>query len=335
MDMKVQENDMPLVSVIIPSYNVENFIEKCIMSILNLSYKKVEVLIIDDGSKDNTGIIADKYAAADERVRVIHKLNSGVSAARNTGIEESKGDYIIFVDADDYLSEDHVSYMLELVRKTGGEFCISKNCFYYRKQKQVEEKIEVLTPEEATSLLLSPQMEVGCWNKIYKRSLLGYNIRFSTDLFFGEGLNFITTVSQRANCVGVGTRRVYYYRRNNPDSATTVFDIRKYCNGEKALNAIKENLILKNKKINTMWDLHMCLFSMNAMIGILTDGSVKEYKKEYKHWQQYVRRNAVSLMIISDMSLKAKAKMLLMCVCPIIPAKWSSYKRKRSFEEST
>ena len=97
-----------LVSVIIPVYNCENYIEKCIESVLLQSYENFEMILIDDGSPDNSGAICDKYAEKDSRVRVIHKSNGGVSSARKKGIENSTSAYISFIDSDDYIEPDYL-----------------------------------------------------------------------------------------------------------------------------------------------------------------------------------------------------------------------------------
>ena len=105
------------VSVIVPVYNAEKYIKRCLDSILAQSYRYFEVLLIDDGSTDNSGKICDEYALNDNRIRVIHKENSGVSATRNIGITEAKGDYIAFVDSDDYIRSDMFEKMVKNAEK--------------------------------------------------------------------------------------------------------------------------------------------------------------------------------------------------------------------------
>lgn len=128
--MNTQLKSNPLVSIIVPAYNVRRYIEECLRSIMNQSYKQIEIIVVDDGSSDDTPIIIDKLAEQDKRVIPIHQQNAGVSAARNAGIKVSKGEYLVFVDGDDYIATDFVEYMLGLVKKTGGELCLSLNFFY-------------------------------------------------------------------------------------------------------------------------------------------------------------------------------------------------------------
>lgn len=113
------------VSVVVPVYNVENYIEQCAFFVLNQSYPCCELIIIDDGSTDSTPQILDRIAEINSCIRVIHKENAGVSAARNTGIDMAQGDYIVFVDGDDYLASNFIEYMVGIVQETGAEFCLS------------------------------------------------------------------------------------------------------------------------------------------------------------------------------------------------------------------
>lgn len=114
-----------LISVIIPVYNVEEYLRECVDSVINQTYKNIEILLIDDGSTDSSGIICDEYAAKDERIRVIHQQNAGLSVARNTGIEASNGDYIYFLDSDDYIDESALEILLSIAVTDNSEivFC--------------------------------------------------------------------------------------------------------------------------------------------------------------------------------------------------------------------
>lgn len=180
MDNIKNETNSALISVIVPVYNVRLYLEKCVLSIINQTYKNLEILLINDGSTDDSGELAENIAQKDGRITVFHKQNGGVSSARNLGIEKAKGEYLIFVDADDYLAEDFVENMLEMAIKTNAEFCLSKNCFTKKNEMQVEEQtLDIITPEEATALLLAPVVVVGCWNKIFKRTFIEKNnLRF-------------------------------------------------------------------------------------------------------------------------------------------------------------
>ena len=110
----MKESD--LISIVVPIYKVEKYINKCIESILNQTYKNLEIILVDDGSPDNCGKIADEYAKKDNRIKVIHKKNGGLSDARNAGIDIVKGKYIAFVDSDDYIEKEYIEIMYNAIR---------------------------------------------------------------------------------------------------------------------------------------------------------------------------------------------------------------------------
>ncbi len=121
----------PLVSIIVPVYNVEKYLNKCISSIINQSYKNLQILLVDDGSSDASPQICDKYAAVDERITVYHNSNHGPSYSRNFGLERSNGEYITFIDSDDWLEENYVSNLVQAIIETGTELAISPYFFDY------------------------------------------------------------------------------------------------------------------------------------------------------------------------------------------------------------
>ncbi len=128
----------PLISVIIPVYNVEKYIQASISSIIEQSYKNIEIILVNDGSTDESGRICDTFAEKDSRIRVIHKANSGVSAARNTGIEAASGDYICFVDSDDYVTPDYVKHMYDTAVKYNADITTSNQYKIWDNGKTVE-----------------------------------------------------------------------------------------------------------------------------------------------------------------------------------------------------
>ena len=301
----------PKVSIIIPCYNVEKYISECISSIIEQTYKNIEIIAVNDGSPDKSLEILKSFEY-DKRFVLIDKKNGGVSSARNKGIEVSTGEYLIFVDGDDYLAPDFVDYMLKIVKSTKSDFCISKNCFTHIGEKQIKnDKIFKLSPKNATSLLLSSKVIVGSWNKIYKKSLLvDNNIEFDENLFYGEGLNLITTVSQIVDFVGVGNRKIYYYRRNNEHSATTKFNVLNIYNGEKALLNIKRNFRIKSKKLNQVHRYHMSLFYLGAITRLINNDLKNKHKREFYKWKWFIFKNSFTLFFNKYIPFK-KILMLL------------------------
>lgn len=178
-------------------------------------------------------------------------------------------------------------------------------------------------------MLLSPRIIVGCWNKIYRRQwLLDNQLHFSSELFYGEGLQFITSAAQKANTVTVGNKKVYYYRRNNYDSATTRFSIDKMYNGLRSLDIIKESVSKPSADIDLMWRLHRSLFCMGAVVRLEASNSKKEFHDDYKTWLRYIRREAPSLLVKRKIPLYRKLLLLGTCISPKLMAKLDTRRRK-------
>ena len=118
-------NENPLVSIIVPVYNGETFLKECVDSILNQTYKNIELILINDGSKDNSAQIINEYAKKDERVVAIHQENSGVCASRNNGLRNTHGEYICLIDQDDYVFPDYISYLYTLIKENNADISLT------------------------------------------------------------------------------------------------------------------------------------------------------------------------------------------------------------------
>ena len=175
---------MELISVIVPVYNVEKYLERCMESLLAQSYEHLQIILIDDGSTDKSGEICDRYAKQDQRIEVIHKENGGLSSARNAGLDCVKGEYITFLDSDDVLYKDYICFLYEMLKKYKADLSI---CRYQRfvdieeiNNKKVELcDIEELNYKEALKMLLytPDKMPQSSWGKMYQKNLFR-NIRY-------------------------------------------------------------------------------------------------------------------------------------------------------------
>mgnify|MGYP002518296207 CR=1 FL=1 len=319
------------ISFIVPCYNVERYVEQCIHSIEAQTVGEIEIIPVDDGSPDSTGMILDHLAAQDARIRVIHKKNGGVSAARNSALDIALGEYIVFVDGDDYIAPDYASYMLMMAEKDDADFVLTKNWFTREGQLQVEhDMIETITPLQTTALLLSLKGIVGSHNKMYRRSFIEKNkLRFSTSLFYGEGLNFIIKTAQLANRVTTGERMVYYYRRNNEVSATTKYDVQKYRNGETALDKIAEELLMKDADVCLMMALHKSVFCLGAISQTYAHDKQNEYAEDCRHWRKVIKSYLPILLRSSKVSLYRKLLLLGGLTLPSVVSKLDMWRRKR------
>lgn len=187
------------VSIVIPIYNAEEYLNKCIDSILEQSLKEIEIILINDGSIDRSGEICDEYAMKDERIRVIHKLNEGVSRARNRGIVEASGKYIMFVDSDDYVNQEYCRCLYDLSEKYKNNLVIcgfnmiNNRGENVKKIKKNFDDLHLITIRKKREIydISKKQLLNPLWNKIYNREILIKNkIKFIENISLGEDLLF-------------------------------------------------------------------------------------------------------------------------------------------------
>lgn len=216
------------ISIIVPVYCSEKYLTHCIKSILAQKYSNFELLLIDDGSPDRSGKICDQYAELDNRIRVLHKSNRGVSSARNAGIELAKGEYILFVDSDDYVEPDYVSTMISVAENRPDYkhiWCCFQTVTGYQYENAVpniKSDIPYLTFDRAKIMDLHQMwLDTGPCNKLYRRSvLLEHGIRFPEDLSLGEdwlfNLAYLDAVSLTK--ILIITKPLYNYVRAGKES---------------------------------------------------------------------------------------------------------------------
>lgn len=211
---------MPEISVIVPVYKVEPYIHKCVDSILAQTFTDYELILVDDGSPDTCGNICDEYAQKDARIHVIHKENGGLSDARNAGVKIACGEYVIFIDSDDYIDADMLSYLYENLKKADADMatCGIYEVYADRIEKQEEEPDFVCSGEEAFRCILRGHTIRGeIWNKLIKRSCIS-DLEFPKGKLY-EDIFYTVDMMQRIKKVAVGTKPKYYYLHRS-DSIT-------------------------------------------------------------------------------------------------------------------
>lgn len=182
--------EQPLISVIVPIYKVENYLDKCVESILAQTYTNIEVLLVNDGSPDGCGLKCDKWAKKDSRIKVIHKENGGVSDARNVALDVMNGDYVSFVDGDDTVTSDYIECMYNLVVKYDCDMAMCSFVFDYdgkeRKYDNAPYKETIYTAQEAVcELFYQHKFDDYPWCKLYRKSLFE-DIRFPKGVIFED-----------------------------------------------------------------------------------------------------------------------------------------------------
>ena len=303
------------ISIIVAIYNSAPFLEKLLDSIINQTYKNLEIILVDDGSPDNSGEICDEYANRDKRIKVIHKKNGGACDARNVGLNESTGDYLTIIDGDDWLEKDYIEYLLNIAIKNNVDLVMTDNIFTTRDRTQViNDFVEIISGEEAATKIIYPYIPIGPWNKLYKTSLIkNNNINFDVP-WSGEGLYFSVTAAQYCNKVGLGHKKIYNYRLNNLTMGTNaLYNIKN----------IKKNSILNSKKFDNACNWHIWKnYNFVLKLIIATNSIIKE-KDKYKDCIRYIRKNALKVSLNSQLDFKEKLKIIIIGIIPVLYAKYT------------
>ena len=205
-----------LISIIVPIYNVECYLIKCIDSIIKQTYERIEIILVDDGSIDKCGEICDDYSIKDKRIKVIHKKNGGLSDARNSGIDIAEGKYLTFVDSDDYISVDYIEYLYSLIIKNDCDISVCGNYFSYnycrdklKNDNNSDVEIYFSARDAIEDMLYSLNFNHSAWGKLYRASLF-------KDIKFPKGMNYedyaiVYKVFSNSNKVAFGNAKKYYY----------------------------------------------------------------------------------------------------------------------------
>lgn len=321
------------VSLIVAIYKSEKFLPKLIDSIINQTYRNLEIILVDDGSPDNSGLICEQYAKRDNRIKVVHKKNGGACEARNTGLNMATGKYVAIIDGDDWLELDFVEYLLNIALKTKADMVLSDKIFTTRDRKQTKnDKIEVWTASQAATAIIYPKMEIGPWNKLYSIELLKKNnISFSVP-WSGEGLYFASTAAQCANRVGVGHKKIYNYRLNNANSGLTNYNLQMALNAEWNIKNIKNNLKIQNKELEEACNYHIWRNQNFIIFLIVATNSMKENKELYKKCKKNMIKWLPSRFMYSDISLKSKMGMVRTAFFPVFMAKRGLKKSRKALK---
>lgn len=310
--MKGKFNLEDLITVIIPVYNAEKYIAECLESLINQTYKNLEIIVINDGSKDNSGTICDQYKEKDSRIQVIHKENGGVSLARNSGLEIAKGKYIAFVDGDDYLDKEYFEKMLKILKEKQVDIvlCGFNRVYDNNIEKVTKGKSLIMNKEEFLTDILNVQGGAGIvHSKLWKKEVI-QGTNFDKNIKIGEDSYFCIQAVKNVNNVYVLDEALYNYRFNNesavrkykkdfPDLCLTSMKIaKKYI--EKEYNNNK-NII---KKFNNYIAYHILLIIVNYCFNnenkLNWIGQIKCLKEvckvpEYKEAIKYSNYDGLSL----------------------------------------
>ena len=306
----------PLISVIVPIYKVENYLDKCVGSLVNQSYKNLEIILVDDGSPDGCGKKCDEYKKKDNRIHVIHKKNGGLSSARNAGLDIAKGAYIGFVDSDDYIHRDMYLKMMDLMTKTDCDVVECKVNIVRQGEIIFADsgENEMLTAVQATERYLVPSKSggvprVSVWSKLYKKSFWDSN-RFPEGHIHEDYMLTAIALNEAKN-VGIVNEGLYFHVVDNADSImNSHFSERDLFLEEQYFNRIEYYKRENNTKAEKLAknSYYMLILSLY-------------WRCHYAHMAQesYYLKKIKSLkyeMFSSNIPIKRKLELFMVCISP-------------------
>lgn len=290
----------PLVSIILPVYNAEKYIERCLESIMKQTYEPIEIILINDGSTDSSSVIMKKFASEHSCIRHIEKDNSGVSASRNYGIDNVKGEYVFFIDSDDWIEPDTLDSLyqqFDLNKEI--QFAVSGVCFDSKNiTKVVQTKDCVIGREEALiSLFNDGYVRPVVWGKLIKTSLLqNNNITFDKDIFYSEDVKFVFDMLIKSQKVAIISKPLYHYNQYNEESAMKTVGEHKEFNTKwltkwEAYERIENAIVNTNNCENVRKEFVSSRVEVAKEILYLLYSYKRKDKKLNMRLQRYIRKN--------------------------------------------
>lgn len=290
------EKHMPKISVIVPVYNVKTYLDKCVDSIVTQTYNNLEIILIDDGSTDNSSQICDAWAERDSRIKVIHQKNSGVAAARNKGLQIATGDYIGFVDSDDWIVDTMYRNMMEGIWQTGADAAFTGYKRVLESGKQIGHQYKMsglCSRDEAILSVIEGGYFVTIWNKLFSRDICIKNekiIRFEPFLC-GEDEHWLIRVLLNTNKVYLINQTAYFwqirsksitYDRYLFDRRLDVFRVKQAnCKLLQNVNVVVYQAAVVDQYINMYTTLVDAYIHKNREACELMKEHLKDYKKVY------------------------------------------------------
>ncbi len=305
-------NKNPLISIIVPIYNVEKYIRQCIENIRCQTYKDLEIILVDDGSPDNCGKICDEYAKLDDRVIVIHKENGGLSSARNAGIDIATGDYLGFVDGDDWIKSDMYESMLKNILNNEADISV---CGFYLSFVNLnipnynKKELLLLTPEQAIKECLNGiKFNVSAWDKLYKKSIFD-EIRYPEGKIY-EDAYVIVEILDKCKKVVVDTEPKYYYRQRSGSILQSKYNSRLI----DLIDAFNNNLAIVKRKYPSVIDIAKIRLLRGNFEILHRIVDCKNFKKfpEYKKTKKFLRENIIFIIKCELLTTNEKIKAFIL-----------------------
>lgn len=295
----------PVISIIVPIYNAEKFIEKCLKTLIEQSYKNIEIICINDGSEDKSINIISKYAEFDERIIIVNKKNSGVSVARNHGIQIAKGEYIMFVDADDFLEKNACELLIKRALK------IDADIIQFNHKKIINDKYviysQTLNETKETFRLLDciengfPKHDyIFCWDKLYKKEfLIKNNVQFDENLKYSEDFCFVLLIYKYNPTFFMLNEYLYNYNIQSQSACRRISKFEMFSKLKNIDFMIFEMFKETNK--------YLLQYSLNCAFYLILRWWNEIYHSEYK--QEYINKVQEYLHVLESNKVLSNYKL--------------------------
>lgn len=323
MPEKTRTEDLPLISVIVPVYKVERYLDRCIQSIVDQAYRNLEIILVDDGSPDRCPQICDSFAQKDDRVFVIHKHNGGLSSARNAGLEKARGDFIGFVDSDDYIASDMYESMLTNLQKEDADIAFTSSAHVYEDgsistKHLVQGQYLVLNTEEAFRYINLPgYFGIAAWDKLLKREIIG-DLRFPEDTKRDEDYGFAYATLDRAHTVVYDSSPKYFYRQTQGTLSNTASTI-----GTRAAEETAKMVELVRKKYPEQLPYALyghLLAQMGIWDQVVVSGQTKkpQWKAFCRQLRQFLKESFPMIMKTGELPKNRVIQIRLFLISPTL-----------------
>lgn len=310
-------NSHPKISIIVPVYNVERYLRECVDSILSQTFADIEMILVDDGSNDNSGKICDEYACKDKRVVVVHKENGGLSSARNAGLDVACGDYIGFVDSDDYISKDMYATLYQLIISKDSDIAM---CGYFDvyahsiTTKSKRQKTYFVDQMKAIKIVLKGRINsTTVWNKLYKRYIFE-TLRFRTGKTMEDDFLVLDSFL-KCRMVSIITSAKYYYRHREDSICTRKFTskdldvIEAYEYNSKIAADHGQALKLPVKG-------RLCWANFYVLDKLLSSSNHQEQVRLLGEVSTFLKKNACFILVYNQFRLRRKIAFLGFLIHP-------------------
>lgn len=318
--MKKASKKNPLISIIVPVYKVEKYINRCIDSIINQTYKNLEIILVDDGSPDSCGKICDEYAKIDNRIKVIHKKNGGLSDARNKGIENSTGEYIGFVDSDDYIDINMYESLEKVLVETDTDIVCCKHVRFSKNieidKDKFDKRVTIFNQDEYMKKFFkigTQECVYYAWNKLYKKSVIETD-QYPIGLTSEDVVGTYKALLNSEKIVEINYPYYYYFYNENSITGGNFskkdFDLIKIWDKvieiSKSQNKYVDYSILNRNRIDYT-------LLMRMAINLKYQNIIKDYNTEYKECLKNLKDNKKELLN-SKIPLSRKITIFLICI---------------------